>query len=43
MTETEFEEAIDRLILESGLSATQVVGVLDMVIERYEEQVNTEE
>jgi hypothetical protein len=42
MTDTELEEAIDSLILESGLSMDDVVGVLEIMADRYAEQVRNE-
>ena len=38
MTEVELEEAIDRVILESGLPPSQVTGVLELMMERYHEE-----
>lgn len=42
MTVEELEEAIDRVILSSGLGADDVAGVLEIMAYRYEEQAAEE-
>lgn len=43
MTEIEFEQALDALIIESGLTNAQVADVLEQVMLRYQEAAEEED